>query len=147
MKHQILFSGEKIDLARDDRVRKLEDSLASYYPKEFVHLKCYNEIDDRTFEIEVRRNYKGSANTGLNQCINHRDMSLITGLDISAFEPWGDPIINLLIPWSDGMIYCPDQLFENLYIRQNEVMAQENIKRVCFLPTASYIKIHVEYEN
>ena len=73
-------------------------------------------------------------------------MSIITGLDLSAFEPWGDPMIGSLIPWSDGMVYCPDQVFEDLYIRQNEVMTQEKIKRICFHPTTNYIKIQVEYE-
>ena len=82
-----------------------------------MNAKYYNEIDDKTFELEVSRNYKGSASMGLDKCINYQDMSIITGLDLSAFEPWGNPMIGSLIPWSDGMVYCPDQVFEDLYIR------------------------------
>ncbi len=145
MKHSIVFSGKQVDLASKDKVKQLEDAVAIYYPKDLVQLKNYNEINDDCLEIEVSRMYKGSASIGLNSCINYRDMSMITGLDLSAFEPWGEPIIGSLIPWSDKMVYCPNKLFENLYIRQNEVMVQEIIKRVYFLPTANYIKIHVEY--
>lgn len=147
MNHSIIFSGKEINLNSSDKVLQLENALASYYPKETVQLKNYNEINDDSFEIEVSRNYKGSASIGLDKCINYHDMSIITGLDLSAFEPWGDPMIGTLIPWSDGMVYCPDQVFEGLYIRQNEVMAQEKIKRICFYPTTNYIKIQVEYEK
>ena len=146
MKHLFVFSGKQVDLAKNDKVKQLEKALANFYPKAIVQLKSYNEIDDQTFELEVSRNYKGSSCIGLDKCINYHDMSIITGLDLSAFEPWGDPMIGSLIPWSDGMVYCPDQVFEDLYIRQNEVMAQEKIKRICFHPTTNYIKIHVEYE-
>ena len=147
MKHSIIFCGKQVNLVRSDKVKQLEDALADYYPREFVQLKNYNEINDYVFELEVSRSYRGFASIGLNRCINHQDMSIVTGLDISAFEPWGDPIIGPLIPWSDKMVYCPDQVFEDLYIRQNEVMAQEKIKRVHFLPTSNYIKISVEYEK
>ena len=146
MNHLIVFSGKEINLNSSDKLQQLEDALACYYPKEIVKLKSYKEVDNKTIEIEVGRNYKGTACYGLNQCVNHYDMSIITGLDLSAFEPWGDPIIGSLIPWSDEMVYCPDQVFGDLYKRQNEVMVQEKIKRVRFLPTANYIKIHVEYE-
>ena len=146
MKHLFVFSGKQVDLAKNDKVKQLEKALAIFYPKAIVQLKYYNEIDDKTFELEVSRNYKGSASMGLDKCINYQDMSIITGLDLSAFEPWGNPMIGSLIPWSDGMVYCPDQVFEDLYIRQNEIMVQEKIKRICFHPTTNYIKIHVEYE-
>lgn len=145
MNHSIVFSGKEINLNSSDKLQQLEDALACYYPKEMVQLKNYSEINDDCFEIEVSRNYKGAASNGLNQCVNHYDMSIITGLDLSAFEPWGDPIIGSLIPWSDKMVYCPDQVFGDLYKRQNEVMVQEKIKRVSFYPTTNYIKIHVEY--
>lgn len=146
MKHLFVFSGKQVDLAKNDKVKQLEKALANFYPKAIVQLKYYDEIDDKTFELEVSRNYKGSASIGLDKCINYQDMSIITGLNLSAFEPWGNPMIGSLIPWSDGMVYCPDQVFEDLYIRQNEVMVQEKIKRICFHPTTNYIKIHVEYE-
>ena len=146
MKHLFVFSGKQVDLAKNDKVKQLEKALANFYPKAIVQLKYYDEIDDKTFELEVSRNYKGSASIGLDKCINYHDMSIITGLNLSAFEPWGDPMIGSLIPWSDGMVYCPDQVFEDLYIRQNEIMVQEKIKRICFHPTTNYIKIHVEYE-
>lgn len=146
MNHSIVFCGKEINLNSSDKVLQLENALAFYYPKEIVKLNSYKEVDNKTIEIEAGRNYKGAASIGLNQCINYHDMSIITGLDLSAFEPWGDPIIGSLIPWSDEMVYCPDQVFGDLYKRQNEVMVQEKIKRICFYPTANYIKIHVEYE-
>lgn len=147
MNHSIVFSGKEINLDSSDRELQLENALASFYPKEIVKLNSYNEVDNRTIEIEVCRNYKGGASHGLPQCINHYDMSIITGLDLSAFEPWGKPLVGSLIPWLDDMVYCPDQVFGDLYKRQNEVMAQEKIKRVSFFPTTNYIKIRVEYER
>ena len=147
MNHSIVFSGKEINLDSSDRELQLENALACFYPKEIVKLKSYKEIDNKTIEIIVERNYKGDASHGLNQCINHYDMSIITGLDLSAFEPWGKPLVGSLIPWSDDMVYCPDQVFGDLYKRQNEVMAQEKIKRVSFFPTTNYIKIRVEYER
>ena len=147
MNHSIVFSGKEINLDSSDRELQLENALAYFYPKEIVKLNSFNEVDSRTIEIEVGRNYKGAASNGLNQCINHHDMSIITGLDLSAFEPWGKPLVGSLIPWLDEMVYCPDQVFGDLYKRQNEVMVQEKIKRVSFLPTANNIKIIVEYER
>ena len=147
MNHTIVFSGKEINLNSSDKVLQLEDALACYYSREIVKLNSYKEVDNKTIEIEVGRNYKGAASNGLNQCINHHDMSIITGLDLSAFEPWGKPLVGSLIPWSDEMVYCPDQVFGDLYIRQNEAMAQEKIKRVSFLPTTNYIKIRIEYER
>ena len=147
MNHKIIFSGKEINLDSSDRELQLENALVCFYPKEIVKLNSFNEVDSRTIEIEVGRNYKGNASNGLNQCINHYDMSIITGLDLSAFEPWGNPLVGSLIPWSDEMVYCPDQVFGDLYKRQNEVMVQEKIKRVSFLPTANNIKIIVEYER
>ena len=147
MNHSIVFSGKEINLDSSDRELQLENALACFYPKEIVKLNSFNEVDSRTIEIEVGRNYKGNASNGLNQCINHYDMSIITGLDLSAFEPWGNPLVGSLIPWSDEMVYCPDQVFGDLYKRQNEVMVQEKIKRVSFLPTTNNIKIIVEYER
>jgi len=147
MNHKIIFSGREINLNSCDMVQQLENALASYYPKEIVKLKSFEEVDNNTIEIEISRNYKGAASNGLSQCVNHYDMSIITGLDLSAFEPWGNPLVGSLIPWSDEMVYCPDQVFGDLYKRQNEVMVQEKIKRVCFLPTTNNIKIIVEYER
>ena len=145
MNHKIIFSGKEINLNSSDMIQQLEDALACFYPKEIVKLNSYKEIDNKTIEIEVGRNYKGAASDGLNQCVNHYDMSIITGLDMSAFEPWGNPLVGSLIPWSDEMVYCPDQVFGDLYKQQNEVMVQEKIKRVSFLPTTNNIKIRVEY--
>ena len=147
MNHKIIFSGKEINLNSCDMVQQLENALASYYPKEIVKLKSFEEVDNNTIEIEISRNYKGAACNGLSQCVNHYDMSIITGLDLSAFEPWGNPLVGSLIPWSDEMVYCPDQVFGDLYKRQNEVMVHEKIKRVCFLPTTNNIKIIVEYER
>ena len=147
MNHTIVFSGKEINLNSSDKVLQLEDALACYSSREIVKLNSYKEVDNKTIEIEVGRNYKGAASNGLNQCINYYDMSIITGLDLSAFEPWGKPLVGSLIPWSDEMVYCPDQVFGDLYIRQNEAMAQEKIKRVSFLPTTNYIKIRIEYER
>ena len=104
MNHTIVFSGKEINLDCSDREQQLENALASFYPKEIVKLNSFNEVDSRTIEIEVGRNYKGNASNGLNQCINHYDMSIITGLDLSAFEPWGNPLVGSLIPWSDEMV-------------------------------------------
>ena len=147
MNHTIVFSGKEINLDSSDRELQLENALACFYPKDIVKLNSYKEVDDRTIEIEVGRNYKGAASDGLNQCVNYHDMSIITGLDLSAFEPWGNPLVGSLIPWPDAMVYCPYQVFGDLYKRQNEVMVQEKIKRVSFFPTTYNIKIRVEYER
>ena len=90
MKHLFVFSGKQVDLAKNDKVKQLEKALANFYPKAIVQLKYYDEIDDKTFELEVSRNYKESASIGLDKCINYHDMSIITGLDLSLHLNHGE---------------------------------------------------------
>ncbi len=147
MNHKLIFSGQPIDLARKDVVQQLEASLLQFYPQSIVKLKSYTEINPKTAEIVVERSYNGAARMGINQCINYHDMSLITGLDISAFEPWNKKaMIGALIPWSDDMVYAPDQVFADLYMQQNDKMVNEQIKKVDIHPGPSTLKIRVEYD-
>ncbi len=144
MNHKLFFSGLQIDLTKEVELQ-LENALSFFYPPEIVRLGSYKELNDNTIEIKVIRSYNGAAHEGMSGFVNYQDMSILSGLALSAFEPWGEPIIGPLVPWSDGMVYAPEKTFEDLYAIQNSKMANEDIRRVDVFPSAHYVKITVEY--
>ena len=149
MKHNLFFSGKTIDLSREqkDIESDIKNSLATFYPVELVQLDSYNE-NGNTCKIVVNRNYNSSYSSTMGPgFINYYDMSLISGLDESAFEPWNNDHLPLhLIPWHNNMVYAPIDDFCNLLNELNDkIVGKKELKKIEIIPLKEQLIINVTF--
>lgn len=154
MNHKFMFSGQSINLdQQESNVRKdMQSALDKYFPSpnDFVRVISYKETKDDTFELVIARSYASNAGTSLGvQSICDHDESMLTGLDISAFQPFkpGSAMIGGLIPWYDDMVYAPCTEFCRVWKQMNKVMAAEDIARIKVKPFYDSIQIQVKYKS
>jgi hypothetical protein len=152
MKHNFYFSGKDINLAQSvaSVINDMQQAIDQFFPSPntFVQVADYKELDADTFEMRLKRGYAKGAGTALPGFICDNDMSLLTGLAISAFQPFplgNKPLLAPLCPWYDNMVYAPDRAFTNLWEHQNDVMIHEKIKRISVYPSVADIYIKVTY--
>ena len=150
MKHKVFFSGSSIDLDQNaDAIKSdFQTALDKFYPtpNSFVKVHDYNEINSHSFVLILARQYANGAGISLgNKFICDQDESLITGLDISAFQPFepGQGLVAPMVPWNDNMVYTPIQAFSKLWIQLNKAMTKERIKEITVSPMVNEITIQV----
>ncbi len=153
MNHKIIFSGEAISLNQtaDAVMKDMQTAIDKYFPSpnNFVQVSNYKELDVHSFEIDIVRQYADNSGITYGNCVCDQDESLITGLDISAFQPvkQGKALIVPILPGNDNMFYSPVKNFEDLWKQQNEVMINETIKNISIIPMRDRINIKVKYDN
>ena len=153
MKHKFLFSGKDVDLDQNVDVVKnaMQTALNRFFPTPnfFAKVGEYKEIDAHSFEMTVVRQYCDSDAMALgNDWICDQDASLLTGLDISAFQPFeGKALIAPVVPWYDNKVYTPKSEFVKLWKHQNKVMASEAIKDITVTPWPNEITVTVKYDD
>lgn len=150
MKHKLFFSGKTIDLSQQQKgiESDIKSSLATFYPVEFVQLDSYTE-NGNTCKIVVNRSYNSSYSSAMGpNFINFHDMSLISGLDKSGFEPWNDDHLPLhLIPWYDNFVYAPNDDFYNIFKQLNEKMlGKKEIKKIETMALNGQLIINVTFK-
>lgn len=150
MKHHIIIFGKDIDLSDASTVEQaMQKVIDLYYPPLTVYVRDYKELDDDSFELTILRQFKDGAGTSLPDFICDHDESLITGMDISAFQPFdlNQKQILLMIPWYDDMVYSPLVSFYELWKSENKAMIGVKIKDIQIVPEKTSIYIKVTFNN
>ena len=150
MKHHIIIFGKDIDLSDASTVEQaMRKVIDLYYPPLTVYVRDYKELDDDSFELTILRQFKDGAGTSLPDFICDHDESLITGMDISAFQPFdlNQKQILLMIPWYDDMVYSPLVSFYELWKSENKAMIGVKIKDIQIVPEKTSIYIKVTFNN
>jgi hypothetical protein len=152
MKHFFKFSGKGINLDQSVTavINDMQQAIDQFFPSpnNFVQVVDYKELDTDTFEMRLKRGYDNGAGIALSGFICDYDMSLLTGLAISAFQPFpfgNKPLLVPLCPSHDNMVYAPNRAFTNLWEQMNNVMIDEKIKRIIVHPSVADIYIKVTY--
>ena len=150
MKHHIFIFGKDIDLSDASTVEQaMQKVIDLYYPPLTVYVRDYKELDDDSFELTILRQFKDGAGTSLPDFICDHDESLITGMDISAFQPFdlNQKQILLMIPWYADMVYSPLVSFYELWKSENKAMIGVKIKDIQIVPEKTSIYIKVTFNN
>jgi hypothetical protein len=152
MKHKLLFSGKEINLDQPSEEVKsdLQSSIDRFFPctNDYVIVDSCGMVDKRTFEIHITRMYANGAGAGLKDFICDQDESLITGLQVSAFQPYdpnAKPVVAPMCRWGDNMIYSPICVFCDLWKLINKKLVGEEIESVTIEPNVGSIFIKVVY--
>lgn len=115
-------------------------------PNEFAQVDEYNETGDKTIEFSVKRNYSNTWAWGLGiDFISDQDSSLLTGLDISVFQPFdGRPWVHC-IPWYDKKFYCPKKDLYNLWKQEIKMLTSEEVKKIQIYSKWDSISVTMEF--
>lgn len=137
-----MFSGEAIDLSQsnDEVKNSLNKALWKVYPKEAVFVYEYEVHDDGSVSVRVMRRLRDDAGCNMEGDICDLDMSMLTGLDVSAFrkDNGNKPMMKYLRKCKkDGMYYTNPNNFCGLWERQHEVMLGEEIE-------TSFVRTYVD---
>ena len=132
MEHKWMFSGEAIDLSQsnEDVKNSMNEALWRFYPKDAVFVHEYETYNDGSVSVRVCRRLKNDAGCNM-EGICDFDMSMLTGMDISAFrkDKGNKTVMNHLHKCKiDGFYYAPIGDFCGLWKQQNKVMLGEKIE-------------------
>ena len=152
MNKKFFISGSVVDLNQpvDVVMKDMQTAIDRFFPapNRYVTVSSYKEINNRTFELEIQRSYNATDTRTLgNGFICDNDESLLTGLDIEAFQPFekSRALVAPMIPWYNNMVYTPTTEFNRLWKIINETKAGEKINKLDVRPYTHQLTVRVIY--